>query len=224
MKALYSFGTEVSTSRVMADHRRWILPVGLVLAINLAVLVMAVLPLRQSAASASTRAEASAQTLRLALQELKNAEATRDGQTQAAKDLERFYAEVLPSDLTAARRITRVRFTEMARSHDVAFESGVASPETVRDSTLERLHVTYALSGNWDDIRQLIYEIETGPDFIVIDNVQLEEGRLANAQLSLTLELSTYYKAPGAAGASVSVAGAGVSPSGTQATAGGDGR
>jgi Tfp pilus assembly protein PilO len=222
MKALYSFGAEVPTSRVMADHRRWIFPVGLVLAINLAVLVMAVLPLRQSAASASTRADASAETLRLALQEMKNAEATRDGQTQAAKDLERFYAQVLPSDLTAARRITRVKFTELARSHDVAFESGVATPETLRDSTLERLHVTYSLSGNWDDIRQLIYEIETGPDFIVIDNVELAESGQANAMLSLTLELSTYYKAPGARVATVS--GAGARPSASPATVGGNGR
>ena len=69
-----------------------------------------------------------------------------------------------------------------------------------------------------------VYEIETGPDFIVIDNVQLEEGRQANAQLSLTLELSTYYKAPAAAGANVSVAGAAASPAATPATAGGDGR
>jgi len=224
MKALYSFGSDVPANRVMADHRRWILPVGLVLAINVAVLVMAVLPLRQSAESASTRAEASAQTLAAALKDLKDAEATRDGQTQAAKDLERFYAQVLPSDLTAARRITRVKFTELARSHDVAFESGVASPETLRGSTLERLHLTYALSGDWDDIRQLIYEIETGPDFIVIDNVQLAAGLEANAQLSLTLELSTYYKAPAAAGANVSVAGAAASPAATPATAGGDGR
>jgi len=224
MKALYSFGAEVPAGRVIADHRRWILPVGLVLAINLAVLVMAVLPLRQSAASASTRAEASAQMLGAALKELKDAEATRDGQTQAAKDLERFYAQVLPADLTAARRITRVKFTALAHSHDVAFESGVAAPETLRDSTLERLHVTYTLSGNWDDIRELIYEIETGPDFIVIDNVQLGEGREANSQLLLTLELSTYYKAAGAAGANVSGRGPSAGPSTTSVTAGGDGR
>ena len=36
--------------------------------------------------------------------------------------------------------------------------------------------------------------VETGPDFIVIDNVQLAEGAQANAPLSLTLELSTYYR------------------------------
>lgn len=221
MKALHAFGVEVPTSRVIAEHRRWFLPLGIVLAVNLAVLVMVVLPLRQSAESASTRADASAEALQGAAAGLKDAEATRDGQTQAAKDLERFYAQVLPTDLAAARRITRVKFTQLAHSHNVAFESGVASPETLRDSTLERLHLTYALSGDWDDVRQLIYEIETGADFIVIDNVQLGESRDANAQLSLTLELSTYYKAAAHGGAGAIATGA--TPA-SAATAGGDGR
>ena len=221
MKALHAFGAEVPASRVMAEHRRWILPLGVVLAINMAVLIMLVLPLRQSAESASTRAETSEQTLLDAAGELKDAEATRDGQTQAAKDLERFYAQVLPTDLAAARRIARVKFTQLAQSHNVAFESGVATPETLRDSTLERLHLTYTLSGDWDDIRQLIYEIETGPDFIVIDNVQLGEGREANAQLSLTLELSTYYKATARRAPGAIASGA---PPASAGTAGGDGR
>ena len=129
--------------------------------------------------------------------DLKGAEATRDGQSQASADLDRFYAEVLPKDFATARRITQLKLAQMARSHDVSFESGAATPETLRDSSLERLHVNYAFTGDWDDIRQLIYAMETGPDFIVIDNVQLvgRAGR-PNAPLSLTLDLSTYYRAP----------------------------
>ena len=90
--------------------------------------------------------------------------------------------------------MTHLKLAQLARSHDVTFQSGAATPEALRDSTLERLQVNYALTGDWDDIRQLIYEIETGPDFIVIDNVQLAEGSEANAPLSLTLDLSTYYR------------------------------
>ena len=73
------------------------------------------------------------------------------------------------------------------------FESGQATPEELRDSTLERLHVNYQLNGDWEDIRQLIYEIETGPDFVVIENVNLAES-MASATLSLDLDLSTYYR------------------------------
>jgi Tfp pilus assembly protein PilO len=194
MKALYTFGADVPAARVIADHRRWLLPVGIVLAINLAVLVMVVLPLRQAVQSGASRATASAQALRAAMADLKDAEATRDGQAQAAQDLDRFYATVLPGDLPTARRMTQLKLSQMARAHDVRFESGAMTPESLKDSTLERLHVNLALTGDWDDIRELIYELETGPDFIVIDNVQLAEGSEANAPLSLALDLSTYYR------------------------------
>ena len=196
MKALFTFGAEVPVSRVIADHRRWLIPAGVVLAINVIVLLAVVLPLRQSVQSAASRAEASARSLREAMADFKDAEATRDGQTQASADLVRFYADVLPADISAARRITHLKFQRLARSHDVMFQSGAATPETLRDSALERLRMNYSLSGDWDDIRQLIYDLETGPDFIVIDNVQLVEGSQANAPLALTLDLSTYYRTP----------------------------
>ena len=166
------------------------------MAINVIVLLAVVLPLRQSVQSGSSRADASAQSLREAMADFKDAEATRDGQTQASADLIRFYADVLPADISTARRITNLKFQQLARSHDVIFQSGAAVTEELRESTLERLHVNYSLSGDWDDIRQLIYDLETGPEFIVIDNVQLVEGSQANAPLSLTLDLSTYYRTP----------------------------
>ena len=194
MKAPFTFGTEVPVSRVLADHRRWLIPAGIVVAINLVVLLAIVLPLRRSVASGSSRAEASAVALREARADLQEAEATRDGQGQASADLVRFYAEVLPGDISAARRITHVKFAQLARSHDVMFQSLATTSEELRESTLERLHVNYSLTGDWDDIRQMIYELETGPDFIVIDNVHLAEGSQAGAPLSLTLDLSTYYR------------------------------
>ena len=58
------------------------------LAINVIVLVAVVLPLRQSVQSGSSRADASAQALREAMADLKEAEATRDGQAQASADLD----------------------------------------------------------------------------------------------------------------------------------------
>jgi len=193
MKALFTYGAEVPIGRVLAEQRKWLLPVGIVLAINVIVLLFVVLPLRRSVENSADRAKASAQSLREAQADVKDAEATRDGQTQAAADLDTFYAEVLPANMTAARRMTHVKLEQLMRSHDVSFGGGSSVTETLRDSSLERLRVNYSLSGDWDDIRRLIYEIETGPDFIVIDNVQLaEEGQ--GTQLSLTLDLSTYYQ------------------------------
>ena len=193
MKALFTYGAEVPLGRVITEHRRSLVPVGVVLAINVIVLAGVVLPLRRSVESSAERAAASERSLREAMADLKNAEATRDGQSQAARDLDKFYAEVLPSNMTTARRMTNLKLTQLARSHDVDMRSGTSTPETLRDSTLERLHVNYSLTGDWDDIRQLIYEIETGPDFVVIDNVDLAEAQ-QGARLSLTLDLSTYYR------------------------------
>lgn len=194
MKALFTFGADVPANRVLADHRRWLVPVGVVLVINVVVLALVVLPLRRSVESGASRAQASAQSLREATADLRDAEATRDSQSQAAADLDRFYASVLPSDLSTARRMTHLKLSQLARAHDVDFKSGAATTETLRDSTLEHLLVNYSLTGDWDDIRRMIYEIETGPDFVVIDNVRLVEGMEANAPLSLELELSTYYR------------------------------
>lgn len=197
MKALFSAGTDVPLSRVIGDHRRWLIPVGVVLAVNLVVLIGVVFPLRQSVESGRVRSAASNAALLEAIADLGRAEKTRDGQAQASKDLDRFYGEVLPASFAAARRITHVKLAQMARSHDVEYQRGATTPEMLRDSTLERLRVSCSLAGEWDDIRQLIYEIETGPDFLVIDNVSLAEGADANAPLSLTLDLSTYYRMAG---------------------------
>ena len=197
MKALFAFNTDVPWSRVLADHRRWLLPVVAVLVINIAVLFTMVLPLRRSVETGTEQAHASVLALNAAIADIKDAEATRDGQVDASRDLERFYGEVLPVNFAMARRLTQLKLAQMARAHDVEYKSGGAAPETLRDSTLERLRVEFLLEGDWDDIRQLIYEIETGPDFIVIDNVQLSEGESATAPLALTLEVSTYYRVAG---------------------------
>jgi hypothetical protein len=197
MKALFTFGGEVPWSRVIADHRHWLWPVGIVLAINLVVLVAVVMPMRRSADAGASQANESAVALNAALADLKLAEATRDGQSQASQDLERFYGEVLPANFAVARRMTQLKLAQMARAHDVAFESGTSRQEELRDSPLERMSINCSLSGEWEDIRQLIHEIETGPDFLVIDNVALAEGGSAGAPLSLTLELSTYFRVDG---------------------------
>jgi hypothetical protein len=197
MRALFSFGSEVPWSRVIADHRRALIPVGIVLVINIVVLVAVVMPMRRSVESGESQANESAAALGAAVADLKDAEAMRDGQSQADKDLERFYGEVLPTNFAAARRMTGLKLAQLARSNDVSLLRGAATPELLRNSPLERLGVSYSLEGDWEDVRQFIYEIETGPDFIVIDNVGLAEGEGGTAPLSLELEISTYYRVAG---------------------------
>jgi len=195
MKALFAIGGEVPLARVVSEHRRLLVPLGALLAINIGVLMLLVLPLRASVQSGGTRAQESSRALTEARAELATAEATRDGQAQATRDLDRFYREVLPADVSAAQRLTHSKLSLLARSHDVVFLQSSTSPETLRDSSLERLMVTYSLSGDWEDVQQFIHTIETLPDFVVIDDLALSESGEGNAPLALKLSVSTYYRA-----------------------------
>ena len=203
MKALYSSGTPVALARVLRDHRTALIPLGVALAINLVVLAGVVLPLSRRVATNERRAEAAAQAEADANNEFRQAEAVREGKARATTDLDTFYRQVLPADVTAARRaLQKVRM--LALEHDVKYERGATDTEEVRDSSLERFTVTMTLSGDYDDIRALLYSLETSVEFVVVDKIVLAEGLDPNAPLSLSLELSTYYRAPSVAQASAS--------------------
>ena len=107
------------------------MPLAAVLIINVIVLLAVVLPLRQSVQTGDQRARTSAAALKAAADDFKLAEATRDGQGQATKDLERFYKEVLPADVSAARRLTNLKLGQMVRQHDVNFQRSASTPETI---------------------------------------------------------------------------------------------
>ncbi|MCA1583734.1 MAG: type 4a pilus biogenesis protein PilO [Acidobacteria bacterium] len=187
-------GGRVSIARVAAEHRAWLLPLGLALAANIAVLLAVVVPLARAAASTETRAQAARQALQAAERELKAAEATRDGQALATEELTTFYGEVLPADIRMAARITHVNLAQLAEEHDVRYEQMASSAAIERDSPLERLQVTTQLSGRYEDIRAFLHQLETASDFVVIDNMVLGEGT-EDERLTLDLELSTYYRA-----------------------------
>lgn len=196
MKALFGLGSHVALSRVLREHRAALVPLAIVLAINVVVLVALVLPMTQRVESNQQRAEAAERAQAAADMEFKQAEALRDGKARATTDLEMFYEQVLPGDAAGARRITHLKLQQKARTHNVQFERSATKEETVDDSSLERQTISMTLSGDWDDIRALIYDLETSPDFVVIDNIVIGEGMAGNAALTLSLELSTYYRSP----------------------------
>ena len=68
------------------------------------------------------------------------------------------------------------------------------TPERQPDSPLARLRTTLVLSGGYRNVRRFIYELETAPAFVVIEEVLLEQGTGDTADLVLTLGVSTYYR------------------------------
>lgn len=198
MNALYSVGQTVPLSRVVREHRAALLPLGLVLALNLLLLIIVVLPLSRSVAASEQRVQAAEREQLVAAKEFAEAEALREGKTRAMRDLDMFYDEVLPSSVTSARRLF-LKMQVLARNGNLEHRRTDTVEEEFRDSSLRRVSAQMALSGDYDDIRALIYEIETSPDFVVIDRVVLAEGQDENAPLAVSMGVSTYYRVrPGA--------------------------
>lgn len=196
MKALYGMGRTVSLQRVLREHRAALLPLAVVLVVNVVALAAVVLPLSQRVSSNEQRAEAAERQRAVAEADFKRAEALQAGQARATRDLETFYQQVLPTSTAAARRILHLKLQQQAREHGVQYKSGGTNEEELRDSSLFRLTTQMQLSGEYDDIRSFIYELETSSDFIVIDQVRLTEGDIEGAPLSVAMNVSTYYRSP----------------------------
>ena len=194
MKAIFSVGGHVPRSRVLREHRAALAPLAIVLAINVMVLIAVVLPLTRGVASNQQRAETAERVQATAEAEFKQAEGLREGQARASADLETFYKDVLPASAAAARRITHLKLQQRARAHNLRYERGATNDDELKDSELDRQTILMSLSGDYDDVRGFIYELETSPDFVVIADMVLSEDADANARLSLSLELSTYYR------------------------------
>jgi Tfp pilus assembly protein PilO len=182
--------------RILREHRRLILPLTIALIVNLLAYAFVVSPLSQRVANIAERDAAAERTLAAARKEHADATGTVTGKDRAAQELARFYKDVLPRDLAAARRLTHTRVPQMARDHDVDFYSVTTSPVTHgRDSTLVRYTTKWELAGRYRDVRTFIHQLETAPEFVVIDDVSLSEEDNEGGLLGLTLQLSTYYQA-----------------------------
>lgn len=195
------YGTApVPASRVVREHRAALVPLVIALVLNLIVLIAIVLPGADRAAANEARAAAAVRAQTAAAADLARAEASREGTTKASSDLDTFYDRVLPADLAAARRLTHVRFQQKAREYGVRYERAATRDEEVPGSQLDRLSSSMTLSGDYDDIRALLYDLEIAEDFFIIDSVALSEGTDANEPLSLALTVSTYYRTARTAG------------------------
>ena len=183
--------------RILREKRALVLPVAIALAVNALIYAAAVLPLTRSVDHAAARAGAVAAALDEAKARQAIAQATVDGKRRADDELKKFYKDVLPADWTAARRLAYTRLEQLARQFNLRPARTGSEPEADRESALAKLTVTMVVAGDYRDIREFIYELESSPEFVVIDNVALAQSEATNAPLVLTIEVSTYYRAKG---------------------------
>lgn len=180
--------------RAAAEHRRLLVLLALACVANVLVYVLLVYPLSQRVANVEQRDEAAEEALAQARTERARAAGTLTGKTRASAELATFYSDVLPQDLAGARRLTYLRLALLARDSTLQYERASYNPGIEPGSTLTRLQVQMVLSGTYADMRDFMYELETAPEFVVIDNVQLEEDSNEDGSLVVTLDLSTYYR------------------------------
>ena len=183
--------------RAIAEHRRLVIGLAITLAINLLVYGLVVYPLSQRVANVALRESEAERELAGARAEHASASGTLSGKSQASAELTTFYAEVLPRNLSGARRLTYLRLAQLARESHLNYDRATYAPSIEKGSTLTRLQIRLVLSGTYAHMRDFIYQLETAPEFVVIDNVELAEGGDGSGSLVVTLDLSTYFRSEG---------------------------
>jgi hypothetical protein len=180
---------------VVAEHRRAMIVLAVALVLNVAVYAAVVAPLARRVANIEQRNQTAELQLVNARREHGQVSGAVTGKSEAAKELATFYERILPPNYVGARRMTFVRLPQLTRQHDLRLLGTTQyTPEPIRESTLTRLRVDFEVAGDYGNVRSFIHELEAASEFIVIDNIQLQEGSDENGALVLTLDLSTYYR------------------------------
>lgn len=182
--------------RILIETRSIAVPLVLALLVNVVVYVAVVHPLVAESANEADRAAAATRALEVAHRDQAQAQALVVGKSRATEELATFYEKVLPGSYAdAAWRLNFARIPALARKANVKFEKRDAEPDktAVKDQRFGRVKTRIVLQGEYESIRQFIYELESTPDFLILDAVMLAQAE-ANKPLTLTLELSTYYR------------------------------
>jgi Tfp pilus assembly protein PilO len=180
--------------RVLDEHRRVVMPLAAALVLNVLAFALLVYPLSQRVANVAQRNQAAEQALNAARGDYAQATGTVNGKTRASQELNTFYTQVLPTDQAGARRLTHLRLAQFARQSNLKQEHETFEPDEKRKGSLARLKITMDLTGSYPAMRNFIYRLESSPEFVVIDNVELTEDTQGENLLKVRLALSTYYR------------------------------
>lgn len=182
--------------RILVEKRHYIYPMAAALVLNALLLAAVVLPLSRRVEGGEQAAQAAAATLAAARRDYNAARATVSGKDSADVELTKFYSAVLPPDQSAARRIT-FRLTDMAMKASLTLGRATTKPSQARDSSLGKLTVEQTVSGQYRNLRQFIYDLETSPEFLILENVSLSQGQAEGGALVMSVRVATYYRAAG---------------------------
>ena len=185
------------TRRILAEKRRYIYPLVGALLLNIALLLVVVLPLSRKVQGGEQAAQQAAMAHAAANKDFQAARATVTGKSAADGELKKFYSAVLPTDMSQARR-TMFKVSELARNANLSLGRSSTKESQDRDSSLGKLTNDLTLTGQYRDIRQFIYDLETSPEFLVLEHVGLSsQGTEGGGALRMDVRVATYYRAGG---------------------------
>lgn len=181
--------------RIYTERRSALLPLFIVAAVNLAVALLVVLPLRRSVDSSAAAAENAQVAVLSARQQLTQAREAAASHERADDELTRFYTEVLPSTFAAAQRTTNRWVQDAARRTGLEYIDSSFSWDRVRESTLSRASSDVTLRGRYADIRRFLREIEVAPEFLIVEEVELRQPASTGdtGSLEVGLVVSTFF-------------------------------
>ncbi|HET9370097.1 MAG TPA: hypothetical protein VFO19_07605 [Vicinamibacterales bacterium] len=188
-------------ARVYAERRKTVLPLIALFVVNLGVLLLGVWPLKTSVANAKTEAFNQIAALADAKRANQQAHTARDRKNSADVELTTFYSEILPKSYAEASYVTRLFLHDVADRTQLQFQAGDYKPEPIRESRLWRFSGKVVLRGSYQNIRRFLYEVETAPEFVVIDKVELGESGSVQQQagtgvIEIGLDVSTFFLPP----------------------------
>jgi hypothetical protein len=180
--------------RILHEKRALVIPLALGVLLNIGVYALVVYPLGVKSAGAADRAVAATQSLANAEREFAAARNLVTGKTRAEQELATFYDKVLPADLPSARDLTYATLPALARKTNVKFVDRKVDIEPIKkDARLGVLKIRTQWQGDYESLRRFIYELESAPAFVIIDDMTLAQND-ETKPLLLTLQLSTYYR------------------------------
>jgi hypothetical protein len=186
--------------RIFQERRAVVLPLAIALVANVAILVLAVLPLTRNVANMEEQAVNAALALAQARHLEKSAKDALASRARATTELQKFYAEILPTDNQSAFRIIRSWLPQAAQGAGLRYTGGGADLDEIRDSRLTRASVKIGLEGTYANIRRFLYTVETAEEFVIIERVELQQTAdspaNASGKLLVILSVATYFLTP----------------------------
>lgn len=180
--------------RVLSEKRALLTVVALILLVDIALYAFAVYPWSNKLAGSERQMASASSQLAAMTDAFTTATEANSSNSLANNQLERFYGEVLPRGLAEARGLFSPYLDNLAEETNLVLERRTSAAEKERESSLASLRNTMVLAGEYEDIREFIYRLETAPEFILIESVVLGQGNGPDDELVLTLGVSTYYR------------------------------